>query len=92
MGTLVHPFLYDMVSVHNKNTFPGDSPELMPLDCHLFSDIKEGVAQNVALSFSLKDDDPYKYSLGTPMDYSNKSNTSGTVSSTRYFKVTWVKP
>ena len=39
----------DMVSVHYNNTLPRDSPELMPLDCHLFSEIKEGVAQNIAL-------------------------------------------
>ena len=54
------------VSNYYKNTLPGDSPELMPLDCHLFSDIKAGVAKNVALSFFLNDNDPLKYLLRTP--------------------------
>ena len=55
-----------MVTAHYKNTLPGDSPELMPLDCHLFSDVNEGTARNVAFSFFLADDDPDKYSLATP--------------------------
>ena len=54
------------VSKYYADSLPGDSPELMPLDCHLFSDIKEGVARNVAFSFFMKDDDPDKYSLRTP--------------------------
>ena len=54
--------------VHNryKNKLPGDSPELMPLDCHLFSDIREGLARNVAYSFFLPKDDPDKYDASTP--------------------------
>ena len=58
----------EMVSKSYKNGLPGDSPELMPLDCHLFSDIKEGVARNVAFSFFLDDNDPDKYSLSTPIN------------------------
>lgn len=56
----------DKVANHYKDTLPGDSPELMPLDCHLFSDVKEGVARNVGFSFFIPDDDPDKYSLATP--------------------------
>jgi hypothetical protein len=54
--------------VHNryKNCLPGDSPELMPLDCHLFCDIKEGLAKNIALSYWMKKDDPRKYDGSTP--------------------------
>lgn len=52
--------------LNNKDSLPGDSPELMPLDSHLFADIKEGVAKNVAFSFFFDDDDPDKYSLRTP--------------------------
>jgi hypothetical protein len=55
----------DMVSNRYKNTLPGDSPELMPLDNHLFADIREGVARNVGFSFFLADNDPDKYSLGS---------------------------
>lgn len=45
---------------------PGDSPETMPLDNHLFADVNEGVSRNVAFTFDLDDDDPHKYSLATP--------------------------
>jgi hypothetical protein len=41
----------------------------MPLDCHLFADLKNGVAQNVALTNHLREGDPLfgaKYSLSTP--------------------------
>ena len=38
----------------------------MPLDCHLFSDIREGLARNVAHSFFLPKDDPDKYDASTP--------------------------
>ena len=33
---------------------------------HLFSDIQEGAARNVALTYFLPDDDPMKYSFRTP--------------------------
>ena len=56
----------DQVNSYYADSLPGDSPELMPLDCHLFSDIKEGVSRNVAYSFFLKDEDPAKYSLRSP--------------------------
>ena len=56
----------ESISAYYKNSLPGDSPELMPLDCHLFSDIKEGVSRNVAFSFFLSEDDTTKYSLATP--------------------------
>ena len=55
--------------VHKRyqNRLPGDSPELMPLDNHLFADIREALGKNIALSYWLKDDDPLKYSEATPM-------------------------
>ena len=52
-----------------RNGLPGDSPELMPLDNHLFGDLQEGAAKNVALTYHLKDGDPdfhLKYSFATP--------------------------
>ena len=56
----------DGISRYYRNSLPGDSAELMPLDNHLFSDVKEGVSKNVAFSFWLAEDDPDKYSLQTP--------------------------
>jgi hypothetical protein len=52
-----------------NNCLPGDSPELMPLDCHLFADLQEGAAKNVALTYHIsKDDEEFtdKYSFATP--------------------------
>ena len=49
-----------------RNCLPGDSPQLMPLDCHLFSDIKEGLARNIALTYWMEKDDPRKYDGSTP--------------------------
>jgi hypothetical protein len=42
---------------------------MMPLDCHLFFDMQEGVAKNVALTYHINDgheDAPRKYSFATP--------------------------
>jgi hypothetical protein len=52
-----------------QNCLPGDSPELMPLDNHLFADLQEGAGKNVALTYHLKEGDPnfeQKYSFATP--------------------------
>jgi hypothetical protein len=60
----------DKVAKRYKGCLPGDSPELMPLDCHLFSDMQEGAAKNVALTYHLKEGDedfPCKYSFATPI-------------------------
>jgi hypothetical protein len=59
----------DKVSFRYKGRLPGDSPELMPLDCHLFADVQEGAAKNVALTYHLKEGDEdfaCKYSFATP--------------------------
>ena len=59
----------DKVAKRYRNCLPGDSPELMPLDNHLFADLQEGAAKNVALTFHIKDGDPdapLKYSFATP--------------------------
>lgn len=52
-----------------QNCLPGDSPELMPLDCHLFADLQEGAAKNVALTYHIHEAHPdasLKYSFATP--------------------------
>jgi hypothetical protein len=57
------------VSKRYKNCLPGDSPELMPLDCHLFADLQEGAAKNVALTYHIKATDAnanLKYLFATP--------------------------
>lgn len=51
---------------HHKHELPGDSPELMSLDNHLFGDAEEANAGNVALSFHLPEEDPRKCSSSTP--------------------------
>jgi hypothetical protein len=79
------------VAKRYRNCLPGDSPELMPLDCHLFADLKEGAAKNVALTFHIKendDDAALKYSFATPKKvYSALQRTikAGCPSSTRIF-------
>ena len=43
--------------------------ELMPLDCHLFSDLQEGAAKNVALTYHINEgheDSARKYSFAMP--------------------------
>jgi hypothetical protein len=54
--------------VHERynNKLPGDSPELMPLDCHLFADLKEALARNIAFTFWMEKADKRKYKGGTP--------------------------
>jgi hypothetical protein len=57
------------VATRYKGKLPGDSPELMPLDCHLFLDMQEGAAKNVALTYRINDgheDPPRKYLFATP--------------------------
>jgi hypothetical protein len=57
------------VSKRYTSCLPGDSPELMPLDCHLFADLQEGAAKNVALTYHINEgheDTAKKYSFATP--------------------------
>lgn len=57
------------VTKRYQNRLPGDSPELMPLDCHLFADLQEGAAKNVALTYHINPNDEdanLKYSFATP--------------------------
>ena len=49
-----------------NNTLPGDSPELMPLDSHLFCDLREALARNIAFTFWMEKSDKRKYKGGTP--------------------------
>jgi hypothetical protein len=82
------------VAKRYNNCLPGDSPELMPLDCHLFADLKEGAGKNVALSYHIKDGDAsaaLKYSFATPRKvYSALQRTinAGCPSSNRIFEDT----
>ena len=52
----------------NKYRFKlmGDSPEFMPLDRHLFNDVKLACKRNVSLTRSLPDDDKRKFWFNTP--------------------------
>jgi hypothetical protein len=46
----------------------------MPLDCHLFVDLQEGAAKNVALTYHIKENDEdlsLKYSFATPVKVFN---------------------
>jgi hypothetical protein len=57
------------VSKRYQSHLPGDSPELLSLDCHLFADMQEGAAKNVALTYHIDkrhEDWAKKYSLATP--------------------------
>jgi hypothetical protein len=57
------------VAKRYSNYSPGDSPELMPLDNHLFANLQEGAGKNVALTYHIRDEDPnatLKYSFATP--------------------------
>jgi hypothetical protein len=80
------------VAKRYRNCLPGDSPELMPLDCHLFADLKEGAAKNVALTFHINENDEnaaLKYSFATPKKvYSAIQRTikAGCPSSSRIFE------
>jgi hypothetical protein len=46
-----------LVSKGYQNCLPGDSPKLMSLDCHLFADLQEGAAKNVALTYHISKGD-----------------------------------
>jgi hypothetical protein len=54
------------ISKRYQHKLPGDSPELMPLDCHLFADLREGLGRNVAYTYWLEDSVPRKYLALTP--------------------------
>jgi hypothetical protein len=55
-------------TVVNKCRFKlmGDSPEFMPLDRHLFNDVKLATARNVSLTRLLPSDDNRKFWFNTP--------------------------
>jgi hypothetical protein len=59
----------DKVAKRYRNCLPGDSPELMPFNNHVFADLQEGAAKNIALIYHIRDGDPdapLKYSFATP--------------------------
>ena len=64
--TIVGKLNNDKVDKRYQNKLPGDSSESMPLDCHLFRDIREGLARNIALSLYMKKDTSKKYDSSTP--------------------------
>ena len=49
-----------------EGQLPGDTPEYMPLDSNLFSDLETAVRWNVAATRMLDNEDPRKFCLGTP--------------------------
>ena len=49
-----------------EGKLPGDTPEYMPLDSNLFSDLEVSVRWNVAATFELPRDHPDKFDLTTP--------------------------
>ena len=49
-----------------EGTLPGDTPEYMPLDSNLFSDLEAAVRWNVAGTRHLPRDDPDRFDLTTP--------------------------
>ena len=51
-----------------EDGLPGDTPEYMPLDSNLFSDLETAVRWNVAATLSLPPDDPRKFNLCTPIN------------------------
>mmetsp|Transcript_18727 Transcript_18727/g.59328 ORF Transcript_18727/g.59328 Transcript_18727/m.59328 type:complete len:610 (+) Transcript_18727:209-2038(+) len=59
------------VGTRYENRQVGDSPELMPLDSNLFSDLMYGCKQHRALTWLLPNDDPKKFKFGTPAEVSN---------------------
>ena len=46
----------------------GDTPEFMPLDSNLFSDLETAISWNVAATRCLPRDDPNRFSLATPAE------------------------
>lgn len=53
---------------HHKDRPVGNSPELMPLDSHLFADFKRAIIYNVASTAEYANDNPKKFKLGTPKE------------------------
>ena len=54
------------VGTRYEGTLPGDTPEYMPLDSNLFSDLECAVRWNVAGTRHLPRDDPNRFDLTTP--------------------------
>lgn len=44
----------------------GNSPEMMPLDCSLFADLKNAVTRHISVTANLRKDEPRKFSITTP--------------------------
>jgi len=57
----------------------GDTPELMPLDSNLFSDLSYGCKQHRAMTWRLSNDDPRKFKYGTPKEVSDTMRRTWTV-------------
>ena len=51
-----------------EGNLTGNSPELCPLDTHLFNDLKKGVVDHVVCTGHLPPDDERKFSMGTPKE------------------------
>ena len=64
----IHGLGHTNVGTRYEGTLPGDSPEYMPLDSNLFSDLESAVRWNVAGTRHLPrdDPDPNRFDLTTP--------------------------
>ncbi|EGB03551.1 hypothetical protein AURANDRAFT_67925 [Aureococcus anophagefferens] len=63
----------------------GDSPELMPLDAHLFSDLSQELWRHVAITSNLPESDPRRFSTGTPAEM-ERSVAKGVAVQDIYFR------
>ena len=49
----------------------GNRPEMMPLDAHLFADLKTAVGRHVVITAGLDEDDGTRFKIGTPGELSD---------------------
>lgn len=69
--TLLMNYISHYIHHHTRRyegKLTGDTPEFMPLDANLFSDLETAVMWNVAGTRSLPREDPDRFCLATPHD------------------------
>ena len=64
-----------IATTNYRSKLPGDSPELMPLDCPLVGDIKEVLRRNLAMSFWMPRDNPLRYNATPHSTYKSLVRT-----------------
>lgn len=62
----IHPERGLNANTRYQTSPPGNSPELMPLDCCLFADLVRSLRLHCLLTANLAKDDPKKFSRSTP--------------------------